>query len=98
MARVRITLIVSMAVVGLWSLVTALIFALQCRPLSVAWGVGTGTCISSSVIGGSGIALSAMDVASSWLFALLPVHMLRKAQLPFKVKMSVLILLGLVAV
>jgi len=69
MHLVRITLIVSMTIVGIWSLVTALIFALQCRPLSVAWGVGKGTCLSTETIGRTAIALSAIDVAVSWLYA-----------------------------
>ncbi|KAH6975657.1 hypothetical protein EDB80DRAFT_900207 [Ilyonectria destructans] len=50
----------------IWTLVVALIFALQCRPLSVAWGVGTGTCLSTAFIGNTGIALSVMGMVTSW--------------------------------
>lgn len=69
MRKVRWMLIVSMIVVGIWSLVVALIFALQCRPLSVAWGVGTGTCLSTGFIGTTGIGLSVMDMSVSWFYA-----------------------------
>lgn len=47
----------------------ALVFALQCRPLSVALGVGTGTCLSTSVMWNPRIALSAMDMTASWFDA-----------------------------
>ncbi|KAF4954605.1 hypothetical protein FSARC_12045 [Fusarium sarcochroum] len=47
MKIIRIILIISMIIVTLWFLVTALIFGLQCRPLSVAWGVGKGSCLST---------------------------------------------------
>ncbi|KAH7161052.1 hypothetical protein EDB81DRAFT_755637 [Dactylonectria macrodidyma] len=56
MRVVRFTLVASMVVVCIWTLVVALIFALQCRPLSVAWGVGTSTCLSTTVIGNTSIA------------------------------------------
>ncbi|KAF5007780.1 hypothetical protein FDECE_5904 [Fusarium decemcellulare] len=95
MKAVRLILIITMFIVSIWSLVTALIYALQCRPLSVAWGIGKGTCISTNVLGNGGIALSVMDMTMSWFYALLPVHMLYKTQLRLKLKISILILLGL---
>ena len=69
MAAIRITLIAAMSVMSIWSLVIAIIFGLQCRPLSVAWGEGVGECLSPTVIGQAAIALSSVDVAVSWLFA-----------------------------
>ncbi|KAH7126520.1 hypothetical protein B0J13DRAFT_646635 [Dactylonectria estremocensis] len=98
MLIVRFTLVVSMAIVCVWTLAVALIFALQCRPLSVAWGVGTGTFLSTTVMGNTGIALSVMDMTMSWFYALLPIHMLGKTQLRLKLKISILLLLGLGAV
>ncbi|KAF4473051.1 integral membrane [Fusarium albosuccineum] len=95
MKAVRLILIITIFIVSIWSLVTALIYAPQCRPLSVAWGVGKGTCISTNVLGNSGIALSVMDMTMSWFYALLPVHMLYKTQLRLKLKISILVLLGL---
>ncbi|KAL6915619.1 hypothetical protein FSST1_007114 [Fusarium sambucinum] len=98
MRAVRIILIISMVVVTLWCLVTTLIFGLQCRPLSVAWGVGEGKCLSTSVLGTTGLALSGMDVTISWFYALLPVYMLYKTQLRLKIKIMIMVLLGLGAV
>ncbi|KAL7764874.1 hypothetical protein ACKLNR_006019 [Fusarium oxysporum f. sp. zingiberi] len=62
-------LAVSMIIVTLWCLVTALIFGLQCRPLSVAWGIGEGSCLSTAFLGTTGLALSGMDVTISWFYA-----------------------------
>lgn len=69
MKIVRRALAFSMIIVSLWCLVTALIFGLQCRPLSVAWGVGEGSCLSTAFLGTTGLALSGMDVTISWLYA-----------------------------
>ncbi|KAM0413856.1 hypothetical protein ACHAPD_007098 [Fusarium lateritium] len=98
MRAVRIILIITMVIVTLWRLVVALIFGLQCRPLSVAWGVGEGKCLSTSVLGTTVLALSGMDVTISWFYALLPVYMLYKTQLRLKLKIMIMVLLGLGAV
>ena len=65
----RLVLWGTIGVISVFTIVVCLIFALQCRPLSVAWGVGTGTCISNSVIGQAALALSIEDVVTSWLCA-----------------------------
>ncbi|KAJ4267253.1 hypothetical protein NW762_003357 [Fusarium torreyae] len=98
MRLVRIILTISMVIVTLWCLVTALIFGLQCRPLSVAWGVGKGSCLSTAVLGTTGLALSGMDVTISWFYALLPIYMLYKTQLRLRLKIMIMVLLGLGAV
>ncbi|RFN50697.1 putative integral membrane protein [Fusarium flagelliforme] len=98
MRTVRIILIISMTIVTLWCLVTTLIFGLQCRPLSVAWGVGEGSCLSTSVLGTTGLALSGMDMTISWFYALLPIYMLYKTQLRLRLKIMIMVLLGLGAV
>ncbi|KAF5703639.1 integral membrane protein [Fusarium mundagurra] len=85
---VRRALAVSMIIVTLWCLVTALIFGLQCRPLSVAWGVGKGSCLSTAILGTTGLALSGMDVTISWFYAL---------RLRLKIVMMVLLGLGAVS-
>ena len=59
------TLLTFMVLMGVMSLAAALVFSLQCRPLSVAWGVGVGECMSVSVIGVVATTLSAVDVAVS---------------------------------
>jgi hypothetical protein len=69
MRAIQIVLVVAMSVMGIVALVIAIIFGLQCRPLSAAWGESVGTCIAPMIIGQSAIVLSAFDVAVSWLFA-----------------------------
>lgn len=69
--------------------------ALQCRPLSVAWGVGKGTCVEPTVIMNTGYSFSALDIGANWLYALLPVAMLWNIQLSFRMKASITALLGL---
>ncbi|EGU87839.1 hypothetical protein FOXB_01633 [Fusarium oxysporum f. sp. conglutinans Fo5176] len=98
MKIVRRALAVSMIIVSLWCLVTALIFGLQCRPLSVAWGVGESSCLSTAFLGTTGLALSGMDVTISWFYALLPIYRLYRTQLRLKLKIMVMVLLGLGAV
>ncbi|KAF5545700.1 integral membrane protein [Fusarium napiforme] len=98
MKIVRSALAVSMIIVTLWCLVTALIFGLQCRPLSVAWGVGEGSCLSTAALGTTGLALSGMDVTISWFYALLPIYMVYRTQLRLRLEIMVMVLLGLGAV
>ncbi|KAI9897329.1 hypothetical protein N3K66_007185 [Trichothecium roseum] len=92
---IRRVLEVSMGVMLIWTIVTSVMVGLQCRPLSLAWGVGKGTCLNPMVLGNVGYAISAMDVASSILYASLPVFLLKGVQMSSKVKISVIILLGL---
>lgn len=65
---VRRVLIGSMAVMSIVSVAAIFIFAFQCRPLSVAWGVGTGTCLPGSTIANTAYAVSAADILFSWLY------------------------------
>ncbi|KAK5631298.1 hypothetical protein RRF57_007012 [Xylaria bambusicola] len=92
---VRVLLICSMVALTIWTIVTTLLVALQCVPLSVAWGEGTGTCLPAAVLANTGYSISAMDVASSFLYAALPAYLLKGVQLSIKVKASIIILLGL---
>ena len=64
----NLILTVSMVVVSAVALVVALIIGLQCRPLSVAWGVGSGTYMSTTIIANAAMVLSAVNVAASWLY------------------------------
>ena len=57
---------------AVWFLGGALVFALQCRPLAKAWdltGTAPGSCMPVSVIGTTGIAISAGDVFFTIIFA-----------------------------
>ena len=67
--HVRLALQISMGILTVWTAVTVLTVALQCRPLSVAWGEGTGTCVSGTIISNTGYSFSSMDIAMSWFYA-----------------------------
>ncbi|KAL7929939.1 hypothetical protein V8C35DRAFT_330830 [Trichoderma chlorosporum] len=95
---IRRTLMASMAVMSIVSIVTIFIFAFQCRPLSVAWGVGTGTCLPGSTIANAAYAVSAADILFSWLYGLLPIYLLWSVQISMRTKIVVSILLGFGAV
>ncbi|TGJ82843.1 hypothetical protein E0Z10_g5920 [Xylaria hypoxylon] len=93
---VRIILICSIVALTIWTTVTTFIVAFQCIPLSLAWGEGTaGTCLSASVLANTGYSISAMDIASSFLYAGLPAYLLKGVQLSTRVKASIIVLLGL---
>lgn len=65
---IRRILIGSMSILSIVSIAAIFIFAFQCRPLSVAWGVGTGTCLPGSAIANTAYAVSAADILFSWLY------------------------------
>ncbi|KAI8949501.1 hypothetical protein F4801DRAFT_580327 [Xylaria longipes] len=92
---VRILLICSIVALTIWTTVTTFIVAFQCVPLSVAWGIGEGTCLPAAVLANTGYSISAMDIASSFLYAGLPAYLLKGVQLSIKVKASIIVLLGL---
>ncbi|KAK7935927.1 hypothetical protein PG985_001422 [Apiospora marii] len=98
MRKMRMFLVGCIAVTAVWFLGGALVFGMQCQPLSKAWdltGTAPGSCMSVGVIGTAGIAISAGDVFFTTVFALSPVYMLRKVQIHFKLKLTILALLGL---
>ncbi|KAF2970417.1 hypothetical protein GQX73_g3156 [Xylaria multiplex] len=93
---VRILIICSIVALTIWTTVTTFIVAFQCRPLSLAWGEGTkGTCLPAAVLANTGYSISAMDIASSFLYAGLPAYLLKGVQLSTRVKASIIVLLGL---
>ncbi|KAH8808675.1 hypothetical protein F5884DRAFT_858199 [Xylogone sp. PMI_703] len=92
----RYIIIGSIGVVAVWTLVTFLIVAFQCRPLSLAWNpFGKGTCMPAIEITRLGYAFSALDIASDFLYALLPIPILYEVQLSWQVKASVSFVLSL---
>lgn len=66
---VRRVLEASVGIMAVWTLVSSVIVGLQCRPLSFAWGVGEGTCLDPAILGNVGFSISAMDIVSSFLYA-----------------------------
>ncbi|CAG9998584.1 unnamed protein product [Clonostachys byssicola] len=92
---IRRILEASVGIMAIWTTVTSVMVGLQCRPLSLAWGVGEGTCMSAKTLGNVGYAISSMDIASSFLYAIIPVFLLKGVQLSPKMKASVIFLLGM---
>ncbi|KAI1292948.1 hypothetical protein F5Y03DRAFT_388154 [Xylaria venustula] len=91
---IRLVLIGSIVVVTIFAIATFLALALQCRPVTLNWGIGKGQCVEPKVITNIAYAFSAADIASNWLYATLPIVMLWNIKLTLRVKLSVILLLG----
>ncbi|KAI0404253.1 hypothetical protein F4802DRAFT_247810 [Xylaria palmicola] len=91
---IRKILFGSIAVVTIFAVATFLVLALQCRPVTLNWGIGKGECVAPHVITDIAYAFSAADIASNWLYATLPIFMLWHVKLSLRVKLSVIVLLG----
>lgn len=89
---------VTAGIMLIWCVVGALLVGFHCRPLSIAWGetpMSEGSCLSPKTILEVCLSVAAVDIASAFLFAAIPVFLLRRIQLPLSTKISVVILLGL---
>ncbi|KAK7963381.1 hypothetical protein PG988_010355 [Apiospora saccharicola] len=95
MRIVRRTLEVSMGMFTLLTIVAIFMVAFQCRPLSVIWGVGEGTCLPPEALSRIGLAFGAFDIVTNFLYSFLPIPMLWGLQLNFQTKVGVCFLLGL---
>lgn len=90
----------SMGVMTVWSATTFIVILLQCRPLSIRWnpnwkpGDG-GKCMNVTAFTNFGYAFSAMDIFFDWVFALIPIPMLRSLQMSMQIKISLILVLGL---
>lgn len=94
--RYRNIILGSIAVLSIWSIVSILIMAFQCRPLFLYWDTTVkGECLASSVVGGNGIAIGVMDMLFSWFYAILPVPLIWRVQLSGGVKISLTVVLCL---
>ena len=93
----RYILHASIIILALWTTITFLIVAFQCRPLRLAWNPasGTGTCMAPIAVTRLGYAFSALDIGSDFLYAFLPVAMLWNIQMTWKLKFSICIVLSL---
>ncbi|KAI5921295.1 hypothetical protein F4810DRAFT_679234 [Camillea tinctor] len=92
---IRNVLLVSMVVVFAVTAMFFLVLTLQCRPLSLLWGVGQGSCINFEITVRTGIAFSAIDIVLNWLYSLIPIPMLWKVQIGPHLKIAVLGLFGI---
>ncbi|KAI6081134.1 hypothetical protein F4821DRAFT_249971 [Hypoxylon rubiginosum] len=92
---IRYILIVSMTVVLIVILVFFFLLVFQCRPMSLNWGVGEGSCFEYSTVRKTGIALSVTDITSNWLYSFLPIAMLYKVQMRGHLKLWAIFILGI---
>ena len=98
MPQVQRMLVISMVVIGVYALGCFLVDVLQCIPLKAVWGEGTGKCISFKHLAGLGFAVSALDIATALLYAVLPIFLLKGLQIGMRTKVAIMFLLGLGAV
>lgn len=98
MPRVKRMLIISMVIIAIYALGCLLVDVLQCIPLKVVWGDGTGKCMSFKHLAGLGFAVSALDIASALFYAVLPIFLLKGLQIGRRTKIAIMFLLGLGAV
>lgn len=92
----RYIILCSIFIVAVVTVAIFLAVALQCRPLSLAWDPtsATGTCMAPIQVTRLGYVLSAVDIYSDCLYALLPIPMLWNVQMTTKAKMSICLVLG----
>ncbi|KAF2125297.1 hypothetical protein P153DRAFT_378779 [Dothidotthia symphoricarpi CBS 119687] len=87
---------VMMAAVAIVMASTTMYEFFHCKPIPMNWRtVEGGSCLPQSNITGFSFALSVVSIASDWFCALIPIPLLWNVQLDFRVKLSVLALLGL---
>lgn len=91
----RWLLLFSIGTVAVSALVVLIGTCLQCTPLSVSWGVGEGTCVDPMKMMTLGYFWSAIDIGSVWTYAIMPIAMLWKVQMSFRMKALSSALLGL---
>lgn len=91
----RYVILVTLAGFWITSLLVAFYLAFQCRPLSLAWGVGDGTCLSLMYNFWGWVALSTADIISNWIYSLIPIAILWNIQMSPRAKVSATLLLGI---
>ncbi|RYN61063.1 hypothetical protein AA0114_g858 [Alternaria tenuissima] len=68
----------------------------HCTPIAMNWrAVEGGSCKAQSNITGFSFALSAVSIFSDWFCAIIPIPLLWNVQIDFRVKISIIALLGL---
>ncbi|KAK7757498.1 hypothetical protein SLS62_000513 [Diatrype stigma] len=91
----RRLLLFSIGTVAVSAIVVLVGTSLQCTPLSVSWGVGEGTCVDPTKMMILGYFWSFIDISSVWAYAIMPIAMLWKVQMSFRMKALSSALLGL---
>jgi hypothetical protein len=93
--KFRRTIIAGAVIFCIFSLAVFFIGVFQCRPLSVAWGVGEGTCVALEIFGLGMLVLSIVDVLTNWLYSLLPIAMFWHVQMARNQKASLVLMLSI---
>lgn len=99
--RYQYILGISIAVVGIWSLVLFFWNVFQCSPVQAQWDYTIlekdpkAHCVSVDEIVNAAYALSALTILSDWLYALLPIPMIWHVKMTIQAKWSVVGVLGL---
>ncbi|KAF1846395.1 uncharacterized protein K460DRAFT_386647 [Cucurbitaria berberidis CBS 394.84] len=87
---------VVMAAVAIVMASTTIYEFFHCTPIEMNWkAVPGGSCKPKSNITGFSFALSAVSIISDWFCALVPIPLLWSVQIDFRVKLSIVALLGL---
>jgi hypothetical protein len=92
---IRNIIIALLTIFWIVSLMLFLFLAFQCRPISLNWGVGEGTCVDVIHTVRLWIAFTVADIACNWILSLLPIAMLWKVQIQKGLKAVLMLLLGM---
>ncbi|RYP56040.1 hypothetical protein DL771_012181 [Monosporascus sp. 5C6A] len=99
--RYRYTLYISMVIVSIMSFPLFLWNIFQCKPVEAQWDYTIldhhpeAHCVSADAIVSAAYVLSAQNIVSDWLYALLPIAMIWKVTMTTKAKLYVSLVLGL---
>lgn len=91
----KITLWVLIAITSVSSVFVTLYVLLQCRPISTAWGESDGTCLPSTITVAITFVISALNLITDVITAVLPFLMLRHVQMSKQKKRAVVAILSL---
>lgn len=69
MRAIRRILETSMGVFTVLTIVAIFMVAFQCRPLSMIWGVGEGTCLPPESLSRVGLVFGAIDIVTNFLYS-----------------------------
>lgn len=88
--------------ISIWAVVTCSIAVfifdlLQCIPIAAQWDltIKNPKCVSAQSFAAAAYAISAMTIVTDWLYALLPIPMIWKAQMSCQKKATVAFILSL---
>ncbi|RYP42395.1 hypothetical protein DL767_000317 [Monosporascus sp. MG133] len=99
--RYRYTLYISMIIVSIMSFAIFIWDIFQCKPVEAQWDYTIldhdpeAHCVSADAVVNAAYALSAQNIVSDWLYALLPMAMIWKVQMTTEEKLYVTLVLGL---